>query len=167
MSFLLPNTTSKPQPLDLGIIQNFKVHYRHFFLRYVLSKTDECGATSDSVNILVAIRGVSQAWSMVREETFCKCFRKAGVLDTSVDVVTCGNKSDDEDPFLTSDASLELQSLIDQTVTTQEKCTLDEHLNGDDVLTICVDLHSDSQEESFLCSLAWTRTGGTRSTQWR
>ena len=40
--WLPPNTTSKLQPPDLGIIQNFEVHYRKRLLRYVLSRIDEC-----------------------------------------------------------------------------------------------------------------------------
>ena len=39
VSFLPANTTSKLQPLYLGIIQNFMVHYRQHFLRYVLSRS--------------------------------------------------------------------------------------------------------------------------------
>ena len=41
ITFLPANTTSKVQPLDLGIIQNFKVHYKRLLLRYVLLKNDE------------------------------------------------------------------------------------------------------------------------------
>ena len=62
--FLPPNTTSMLQPLDLGIIQNFKVHYRTLFLRFVLSKIDACETASEitkSVSILHAIRWIAQA----------------------------------------------------------------------------------------------------------
>ena len=68
--FLPPNTTSKLQPLDLGIIQN-KVHYRHLLLRFVLAKIEECSTASDvvkSVNLFMAIHWVARAWNTV-------CFR--------------------------------------------------------------------------------------------
>ena len=86
--WLPPNTTSKLQPLDLGIIKNFKTHYRKFLLRYVLSKIDECEKASEianCVNVLLAIRWIAQAWD---QDTICKCFRRAGIL-SEIGVVTC------------------------------------------------------------------------------
>ena len=53
--FLPPNTTSHIQPLDLGIIQNFKVHYRKLLLRFVLSKIDE---TVDTVSQIIKSAGI-------------------------------------------------------------------------------------------------------------
>ena len=44
------------------------------------------------------------AWSCVKEDTIAKCFRKAGVLDSSFDVVRCPHTASDEDPFLEADA---------------------------------------------------------------
>ena len=38
---LPPNTTSKLQPLDLGIIQNFKLHYRKLLMRFIVAKIEE------------------------------------------------------------------------------------------------------------------------------
>ena len=38
--FLPPNTTSVLQPLDLGIIQKFKVHYRKLLMTFVLAKIE-------------------------------------------------------------------------------------------------------------------------------
>ena len=106
--FLSANKTSKLQPLDLGIIQNFKVHYRNFFLRYVLAEIDECDSASDvskTVNVLVAIRWVAMAWSLVEEETVRKCFCKAGVLDSDMAVVV----REKEDPFSEANEYVALQ----------------------------------------------------------
>ena len=139
--FVPANTTSRLQPLDLGIIQNFKVHYRALFLRYILLKIEECETASDvvqSVNILIAIRWVAQTWSKVKVETICKCFRKAGFLDAAMDVVARGEEGDD--PFLEDDTSLELQGLIDKTMQgSKEKCMLEEYVTGDSDLAVCME----------------------------
>ena len=167
VSFLPANTTSKLHPLDLGIIQNFKVHYRKLFLTYILSKIDECQTASDvakSVNILVAIRWVGKAWSMVSAEIISKCFRKAGILDSSMDIVTRGFEEDDEDPFIDSDL-LMLQTLIDKTKLAQENCTIDEYLHGDDDLPVCVDIDKDNWEENFLAQLGCDIQGQEKMNQ--
>ena len=44
---------------------------------------------------------------MVKAETTSKCFKKAGILDSSMDMVT----RDEEDPFLAAD-ELALQDLM-------------------------------------------------------
>ena len=150
--FLPANTTSKLQPLDLGIIQNFKVHYRSLFLRYVLAKIDECDSAreiSNSINVLIAIRWVAMAWTKVGEETIRKCFRKAGVLDSSMAVV----ERDEEDPFAEADARVALQSLINKTVSENDACPLEEYVNGDEDLAVCRDTNDSSWEGTFFETL--------------
>ena len=129
--FLPANTTSKLQPFDLGIIKNFKVHYRRFLLRYVLSKIDQCKTASEvtsSLNILMAIRWVAHAWKDVKEETIRKCFRSAGILDSSMDVVSCDMGEDD--PFADVDSDTDLQGLIADIIPETERCNAQEYVNG-------------------------------------
>lgn len=68
--YLPPNSISTVQPLDLGIIQNMKVHYHKYFLRYVLLKIEECTSATEvvnSVDVLSAIWWISKAWNEVME----------------------------------------------------------------------------------------------------
>ena len=140
------NENRKILPLDLGIIKNFKLHYRRFFLRYVISKMDECDTASDivkSVNLLVTIRWIALAWSEVTPDTIVKCFRKAGVLDAELDVV-CRN---DEDTFLEIDEHMELDKLIEKTG--DGGCMLDEFLTGDSDLPVCMETDDDNWQTVF------------------
>ena len=72
--------------------------YRHFKKKNVLSKIDECSTATDvvkSVNIPIAVRWVPRLSPWLRQKTF----KKAGILDSSMDMVT----RDEEDPFLDAD----------------------------------------------------------------
>ena len=114
--FLPPNTTSKLQPLDLGIIQNFKVHYRKLLLRFVLSKIDQttlkASEIAKTVNVLKAMRWVSESWNSVKADTIIKCFRRSGVITGDATVVV--RAGEDEDPFADVDAQEELDTLVSQ-----------------------------------------------------
>ena len=81
--FLPPNTTSKLQPCDAGIIQTVKMLYRKRLLRHVLREMedDETGTASalaKSVTILDAIIWLKFAWDALQASTISKCFAKCG-----------------------------------------------------------------------------------------
>ena len=81
--FFPPNTTSKLQPCNAGIIQATKMHYRKLLLRHVLFSMNEasCACASDSaksVNVLDAIMWLKTVWDNVKPTTIQKCFAKCG-----------------------------------------------------------------------------------------
>ena len=50
-----PNCTPRLQPLDLGIIQTFKLKYMKLMLTHVVSKIDDCNSATEvskSVDLL-------------------------------------------------------------------------------------------------------------------
>lgn len=158
--FLPANTTSKFQPLDLGIINNFKVHYRKLLMQHVLSVMEECTSASEilkRVTVLQALRWVSQAWKKVSSDIITKCFRRAGVLDQSFNVVRRGIE---EDPFGDLDGSddmeqadsQELRSLADQ-LHIPEPGSLVEMASADCDVPICSELDNEKWEEDFLQSV--------------
>ena len=87
--FLPKNTTSRLQPLDAGIIRNFKHKYRKLLVRCVVSRIDEGKTASqiiEGVHVLKAITWLQTAWKSVVPETIKHCFKKCGfnVGNTSV-----------------------------------------------------------------------------------
>lgn len=90
--FLPPNTTSKTQPMDQGIIQNLKVHYRKRVLLKFIKAIDR--GETPNINVLDALHLLSQAWNCVTSSTVSNCFRHAGF--TQSDPVPPAAEEDDD-----------------------------------------------------------------------
>lgn len=162
VSFLPANTTSKLQPLDLGIIKNFKTHYRKLLMRYIVTKIESASTAADivkSVNVLNAIRWIAEAWKDVQPIVIKKCFRKAGILDKDFHVVRKEVISqdpfqdlDEEEEEEEEDLDTELQELIERS-NILDSCTASNFIAADEDLPICVDLDSARWEDDFFAEL--------------
>ena len=100
---LLPqNKTSHAQPLDLGIIREFKVRYRKLMLKHLLAKIDVCKTNcslAKSINILDSIYWIAKSWNETQENTIIKCFRDTGypiLLPSETGIDLDHTNSDDE-----------------------------------------------------------------------
>ena len=72
MVFLPPNTTSRLQPLDAGIIKNFKVRCRKLLLKFVVSHFNSRSTAAEIVNtddVLQAIRWVKTRKQKTKNKT--------------------------------------------------------------------------------------------------
>ena len=120
--FLPKNTTSRLQPLDAGIIKNFKVQYRKLLVAHTLVQIDGSSLTASeitkSVDILTVIRWVKYAWEAVKEETVVNCFRHCGIQPTDAELSAV------EDPFADLDEDeAQLEDLVEQ-------LNPDDHMTG-------------------------------------
>ncbi|GBM94700.1 hypothetical protein AVEN_274919-1 [Araneus ventricosus] len=63
--FLPPNTTSKLQPLDHGVIKCFKMEYRQYALRHVIARMDGFESASElskKISIGDALDWINTYW---------------------------------------------------------------------------------------------------------
>ncbi|XP_046750601.1 tigger transposable element-derived protein 6-like [Diprion similis] len=83
VQFLPPNTTSKLQPLDQGIIKNFKTLYRKEVVRQIVSDIEDGKKTS--IDILQAMRMADESWRNVTKKTIENCFKTCGFCSQAED----------------------------------------------------------------------------------
>jgi len=85
--FLMPNSTSKSQPLDAGIIKSFKDKYTSLYHTHLLQcLKDKDIVTHEAikqVDLLKVIEFVAFAWNQVSEETIINCWRHTGLRTCS------------------------------------------------------------------------------------
>ena len=77
IAFYPPNCTSVLQPLDQGLIKNFKYFYRTKLLRLIIARLDSL-EVSETISMLYALHFVRSSWRDVKECTIKNCFAKAG-----------------------------------------------------------------------------------------
>ena len=122
--FLPKNTTSRLQPLDAGIIKNFKVHYKKKLVRYAFAQINGTSATATDImkkiDVLTAIRWVKQAWEEVGGCTIQNCFKHCGFHPVPEPTV---------DPFADLDVTQEMEEMVQQldpSISASEYITADE-----------------------------------------
>ena len=74
-------------------------------------------------------------------------FRKAGILDPEMDVVSCDMEAD---PFIDVDESVDLQGLTNDVIPTNDSCSSQEYVYGEGDIPVCNDLDSEIWKENFL-----------------
>ena len=112
--FLPKNTTAttcRLQPLDLGILQAFKLEYYKLLLTQMVCKVDKCSSASEvcnSVDILQAKRWSAMTWNDVLQSTVVKCFIKAGILNSERKKNAVEAAGGDVDPFTELDIDISM-----------------------------------------------------------
>lgn len=78
--FFPPNMTSVLQPMDQGVIKNFKHFYRRIVVQKILAEENMDKNGKVKIDILQASRMCKSAWDKVKESTIANCFRKGGFI---------------------------------------------------------------------------------------
>ncbi len=79
-----PNTTSKLQPLDAGIIAAFKHHYHHKQIAWGIDQLDG-GCNPYLIDQLQAMRWSLGAWNSLDEPVFANCWRHTGFTRENIE----------------------------------------------------------------------------------
>ncbi|XP_060839515.1 tigger transposable element-derived protein 4 isoform X1 [Rhopalosiphum padi] len=78
--FFPPYISSNCQPLNLGIIQNFKMLYRQCLLKHRLLIMDNGSGLINRINVLHAILWIKCAINQIKKSTVRNSFIKSGIL---------------------------------------------------------------------------------------
>lgn len=140
LALLPPNTTSHLQPLDQGIINSLKTHYRSKMLELLIDRLEN-GKPLKKVDLLQAITLVSYCWNVeVTAKTISNCFRKAGFVKCPDEL---DEPIDEIDTFAPSLRPM-VETFVQLTNDTQE-VDINDYAHFDDDLPVA-DYHENDEE---------------------
>ena len=123
--FLPPNTTAHIQPMDAGIMRNFKGYYRGLLVRYFLQCIED--GLEQVVNVKLAITYVKEAWASVKQSTIVNCWRHVKILPPAQQPAT-NVETDDADDDL---PLAELQRLLQRMPAAEDRLDAADYVNVD------------------------------------
>jgi hypothetical protein len=141
--FFPSNATSVYQPLDQGIIQNLKHHYRKKWMLWMINMLDRNIDPRERMSLNYTLRWITQAWrNNVLDQTIQNCFNKSTVTgradqrEGSLEALQLGDLYQTLTERLTKDAQ-EVMSLDDFLDPSDEN-----HADEPDLSDIILDLSS-------------------------
>ena len=146
--FLPPNTTSKTQPMDQGVIQNLKVHYRKLVILQQL-KAYEDTTEPAVISVLDALRLLSKAWANVTAKTITNCFRHANF--TSEQPADPYSEVDDDEDDPEDDiplAALRLRVPFEEYANVDQELTTSEAVSDNAIVNSILEARKEDNEES-------------------
>ena len=131
--FLPPNSTSRSQPLDQGIIRSFKANYRKRVMLKILAAFDsgklKRGDDTNFIDLMEATVLTHAAWQAVTPTVISNCFRHAGF--SLSDTTDSEADAPDDDP---EDDNLESlwEAAADHLDVDMSECTTEDYIAADD-----------------------------------
>ncbi|XP_037811648.1 tigger transposable element-derived protein 6-like [Lucilia sericata] len=145
LQFLPPNATSKLQPLDLGIIKNFKQFYPKEVVKILINDLEE--GRKSSINILQGIRMAHKAWESVQKSTIFNCFATCGFVERSDILITENVCIQDSEEWLILKNHFNLTEQFDDFVNFDDNITSTGSLTDDDIIISVTKLQDNGEQE--------------------
>ncbi|KAL0277077.1 UNVERIFIED_CONTAM: hypothetical protein PYX00_004484 [Menopon gallinae] len=146
--FFPANVTSEFQPMEQGVIHDFKRHYRNQVLQHVTEQTGERKEIKP-IKLIEAVRMIRLSWSQVQPQTIKNCFMKSGFyteLDENCLEDCFLNEDPEEWKHVASDVSYNEYVHIDDDVATCGKLDVKDIVS--EVKTSQEQLLTDDESES-------------------
>ncbi|KAF0416232.1 CENP-b protein 1 [Gigaspora margarita] len=151
---LPPHTTVHLQPMDAGIINNFKLKYKKFYSQELIRRF-ECNSINKNkkLNVLEAIQFISDACKGVTQQTIHNCWKKTEIVDTISGLTAYVNDNEvvPTEEFLDDEQIVELatQTAEFDSSSSDEELVLISHKKGLEALTTFIDYFGQQTDAEF------------------